>query len=293
MSFVRFFNHHETQAAEIDWNSPNLKIQDKVDGSLIRFWKDPQTAEIRFSSRNCVDAGNAQLASGRTLGELIKEIMTDGQMNFVKTECEKHRTVVCELWHPDNQVVCAYKTPGLWLLAVFNNETYQEISLSNVPFMVPNQLIFKSLSEVLEKLRSEDDLERDVEGYVVSDGKNRIKIKSLRYTTRHQIGFKHPSRITDDDIVKAILMEVSDDIPGIEEKVMRFKEQMISVNNFLVAEKVRMESYPTTADYFRSNKKMGKLAGSLKKFQSGVSFKEILLEKNPAEVLRVHYEHSL
>ena len=294
MSFIRFFNHHETCSAQIDWNSPSLTIQDKVDGSLIRFWKDPLTNEIRISSRNCVDANSAMLPSARTVGELVKEVITEEQMRFIKVECEKNRTVVCELWHPDNRVVCEYKTPGLWLLTVFDNKTYQEIQFSTDVFLTPKPYPLDSLNGLLYRLKSEDEKESDLEGYVVSDGKNRIKIKSLRYVMRHQIGFKHPTKITDDDIVKAILLDVSDDIPGIETQVEHFKNMFSKVFDFLSNEKMRMEAYSSSAEYFRNNKHMGKIAGILKKFQKGIILKEILLEtKTPAEILKNLSEQSV
>jgi len=62
-SFRKFGNYNESYADKIDWNT--ARVQDKVDGSIIKMWWNPITDEWRFSTNSTLNAKEA-IANGLT-----------------------------------------------------------------------------------------------------------------------------------------------------------------------------------------------------------------------------------
>ena len=80
--FRKFGNHNESYADEIDWST--ARVQEKVDGSIVKLWYDEANEKWQFSTNGCIRAERASV-NGRldlTYGELIEKAENYGQIPF-------------------------------------------------------------------------------------------------------------------------------------------------------------------------------------------------------------------
>lgn len=189
-AFNKFHNYGEGPAAEIDWST--ARVQEKLDGSLIKIWHDKNGWHI--SSNGTIDAYDAVLdQSGKSLGELVMDL---GCISF--DTLNPLYTHIFEYVSPYNRVVIDYQEPELYYIGRRNMETGEEefIPESNMRPR-PKEYPISTLADCLRaaaELGDEGPDNVEHEGFVVVDANfHRIKIKSPAYVMAHHIRSKQPT----------------------------------------------------------------------------------------------------
>ena len=191
--FRKFGNYNESYADKIDWNT--ARVQDKIDGSIIKLWWNRMTGKWQFSTNGTINADTA----------LANQMTQDTFLNVIRKAdnyCEiilrlpifnKDYTFVFELVSPETQVVVKYPKPHLYHIGTRNNISGQEMD-SDIGIEKPKEYPLKSLDDCVtaagELNKSDDGQVHGVkkEGFVVVDGNwNRIKVKSPDYLMLHRM----------------------------------------------------------------------------------------------------------
>ena len=178
--FTKFFNVDEENAAKIDWNY--AKVQEKVDGSLIKVWYDNDTWNI--STNGCINAFDCKLPNDlvyKNFGELFFVALPDKEIFFSGNH---DYTYMFELVSPYNKVVIDYPEPKIYHIGTRDNITGEELDI-DIGIDKPKQYNLKTEQEV--KMAA-NNLPFNEEGYVVVDRNwNRVKIKSPAYVNAHRL----------------------------------------------------------------------------------------------------------
>lgn len=185
-AFNKFFNEGEKNVADIDWRTAS--IQEKVDGSLIKFWYDK---DWHVSTNGTIDAFKAKLNDAKypnfwQLASAAVHQVFEDEYNFFDI-LDPKCTYMFELVSPYNRVVVPYKEIKLYFLGMRDMEDGKEYDPkeSDVSFYfnVPERYPLHSLDDVQ---KAANELPWDQEGYVVCDANfNRVKIKSPQYVMAH------------------------------------------------------------------------------------------------------------
>ena len=190
--FRKFGNYNESYADKIDWNT--ARVQDKIDGSIIKLWWNRMTGKWQFSTNGTINADTA----------LANQMTQDTFLNVIRKAdnyCEiilrlpifnKDYTFIFELVSPETQVVVKYPKPHLYHIGTRSNISGQEMD-SDIGIEKPKEYKLKSLDDCVtaasELNKSDDGQVHNVEkeGFVVVDNNwNRIKIKSPDYLMIHR-----------------------------------------------------------------------------------------------------------
>lgn len=180
--FDKFFNYGEKYSAVncINWNT--VSVQQKVDGSLIKFWWDYNGWAV--STNGSIDAYKAECGN-TTYGALVKQVI-DRIPNFFD-KFDRDYTYMFELTSPYNHIVIRYEGINLWYLGRRNILNYKE---DNKPLDIegilhPQIYPYHSLADCIVAAHAMGD---DEEGYVCCDSNfNRIKIKGDEYLALHKM----------------------------------------------------------------------------------------------------------
>ena len=202
-AFNKFFNYGEQEAAEIDWST--ARVQEKVDGSLVKLWYYNKIDKWILSSNSCIQASKAELASGYNLEKLflmaIRKYDCKSIEEFVgRFYLTPYCTYIFELVSPYNQVVVQYSEPDIYFIGARHIvSTIDEISintevdLSNNIFLrdikQPKSYSLSTLEDCIEAAKAlNTDGKVENEGFVVVDANwNRVKIKSPDYVAMHHL----------------------------------------------------------------------------------------------------------
>ena len=222
-SFDRFFNPHEKESTDIDWES--AQIQEKVDGSLICvfYYSD----EWRVTTRGSFYP-NPLADSDFSL--LFKELFT----NF--DTLEKTFCYMFELVTDRNRIVTWYDESFVVLLGIRSLETLMEVPYPLVDIIAkamgvrrPRLYEAKNLEEC-KKLFSA--LKDDEEGFVAVDlSSNRIKLKQDSYLALSKI-----KMLKDNDILDYVrgLTELDSELLQKDEEILaRMNEVRAEWEEFL------------------------------------------------------------
>lgn len=191
--FRKFGNYNESYADKIDWNT--ARVQDKIDGSIIKLWWNRMTGKRQFSTNGTINADTA----------LANQMTQDTFLNVIRKAdnyCEiilrlpifnKDYTFIFELVSPETQVVVKYPKPHLYHIGTRSNISGQEMD-SDIGIEKPKEYKLKSLDDCVtaasELNKSDDGQVHGVkkEGFVVVDGNwSRIKVKSPDYLMLHRM----------------------------------------------------------------------------------------------------------
>ena len=191
--FRKFGNYNESYADKIDWNT--ARVQDKIDGSIIKLWWNRMTGKWQFSTNGTINADTA----------LANQMTQDTFLNVIRKAdnyCEiilrlpifnKDYTFIFELVSPETQVVVKYPKPHLYHIGTRSNISGQEMD-SDIGIEKPKEYKLKSLDDCVtaasELNKSDDGQVHGVkkEGFVVVDGNwSRIKVKSPDYLMLHRM----------------------------------------------------------------------------------------------------------
>ena len=185
--FTKFFNYHEPNAANIDWDG--ARVLDKIDGSLTKLWFDK--GHWHWSTNGNIDADKTEFAINdlsqmycpyKTFGELIRTAVNYKDLDF--NNLNKNFTYMFELVSPYTKIVIPYSETKLYHLATRDNTTFQELE-TDIGVEKPKSYDISTIDDCVvaaEKLSS------DYEGFVVVDKNyHRIKIKNPKYLMMHRM----------------------------------------------------------------------------------------------------------
>lgn len=206
--FRKFGNYNESYADPIDWST--AKVQDKIDGSIIKMWWNNINSEWQFSTNSMISAKDAiaNKLTGKTFYDLICEADNFGDLLYELPMHSKEYTYIFELVSPETQVVIKYPNTRLFHIGSRHNKSGIE---NTVCFNIkrPKEYQLKSLEDCIKavmELNNENNGKINSvkkEGFVVVDRKwNRIKIKSPEYLMMHRISSN--SNFTKERIVELI-----------------------------------------------------------------------------------------
>ena len=186
--FRKFGNHNESYADAIDWAS--ARVQEKVDGSIIKLWYDSRKPGWQFSTNATVRAESAPVESfaALTFGDLIRRAVNFGDIPF--DTLDRDLTYIFELVSPSTRVVVPYDRTMLYHLGTRSNLTGRELDV-DLGIRKPQMYPIRSLAECVEtavRLNRDAGDEILAEGFVVVDGNwNRVKVKSPDYIAKHRL----------------------------------------------------------------------------------------------------------
>ena len=194
--FNRFFNYGQEAAASIHWNDPNLRVMEKLDGSLTILYHDSFIDEWCVATRSVPEAHlpiNGCDMTFRTLFEKALLETSGYSFSSFTSMLDKSKTYCFELCSPYNQVVVRYPSSSLTLLMIRNlkslNSPFKgEEFLPDFLFGVP-KVKSHSLSNINDVVDFVSNLEPSQhEGVVVCDSSfNRIKVKNPGYLALNRI----------------------------------------------------------------------------------------------------------
>lgn len=178
--FYKFGNYGEGYVDKIDWNT--ARVQEKVDGSLIKVWYDN---EWHVSTNGTIDASKAPLQSDmvyKNYYELFQEAAKNSNLDMDKLN--KDYTYMFELTSPYNRIVVPYSKTELYHIGTRNNITLDELD-TDIGVNKPKQYNLHSLDECIE---AANNLPYSEEGYVVVDKDwHRNKVKSPAWVAIHHM----------------------------------------------------------------------------------------------------------
>ena len=202
--FRKFGNWGESYCPEINWETAS--VQQKIDGSLIKFWYDKGW---HISTNGTIDAFKAELNNVKyqNFGQLtlaaIRRVFPDEHefFNMLDPKC----TYMFELVSPYNRVVIPYQAIKLYFLGMRDmndgQEWNPEESDVSMFFQIPKRYSLATLEDIQNAANA---LPWDQEGYVVCDDNfNRVKIKSPSYVKAHYA--RNNNVITEERLVQVIL----------------------------------------------------------------------------------------
>ena len=197
MSFRKFFNHGEGNAAKIDWNS--AVVLEKLDGTMIQVYWDWHKKEWFAATTGTAEGeGEVNNKMGTTFNELFwntfDKVSPIGRNSF---NFFKEYTFVFELTTPYNIVVKPHGESSITLLTIRDNRTLEEVSRAQLEragesFGVPVVKAFDlNAKDFGALIRTFEGMPWSEEGYVVVDGNfNRVKIKNPAYVAVHHLKSK-------------------------------------------------------------------------------------------------------
>lgn len=190
----KFFNHGERYAKKIDWQT--ARVQQKVDGSLIKVWYWDRKNKWVISTNGCIDAYSVTASSVSDTYETSRSV-NFGELfynEFVKhcsfDKLNKNYTYMFELVSPEIRVVVDYRKNDTYHLCTRENKSGKYVEV-DIGVQKPKEYPLHSLEACLnaaEKLNSDGSNEITDEGFVVVDGHyKRVKIKSPLYLAAHYL----------------------------------------------------------------------------------------------------------
>lgn len=237
--FKKFFNIQEPNAAEIDWNT--AKVQDKIDGSLIKVWYDWQFTTWRASTMSTINASTASTQIGRTFYDLFCSAINFKSIRWY--DMSKLNTYLFELVSPETQVVIRYPVTKIWHIGTINNLTGEDI-ICDIGIEHPIEYPLATLDDCMSAVEhlNEDGLEK--EGFVVVDGNfNRVKIKTPEYLEMHRSVNNH---MLSPDRYVALIASHPEDIDNMcnifpqHERMLRYYQWQLAELKFRVNEIIEM-----------------------------------------------------
>lgn len=182
--FFKFFNYGEKYVSKIDWTT--AQVQEKIDGSLIKFWYHLNHWNI--STNSMINAFNATIAlptnEFKSYGDLVLYALK--KQNIDLMTLDKDYCYMFELVSPYTRIVVPYTEIQLYYLGERNMKTLEESNKFRNKFNVhPTLYEVNTLDKCIEFAKN---LPKDREGFVVVDKNyNRIKVKSPQYVAMHHI----------------------------------------------------------------------------------------------------------
>ena len=193
-AFSKFSNYGEGYADSIDWSG--ARVQEKIDGSLIKFWFDE--GQWHISTNGMIDAFKCNLPMPTNDYKMFGDLVLAAEKNckLDKSRLNVDYTYIFELVSPFNRIVVPYTEITLYHIGTRNIITGQERAI-DIGVQKPKEYFFNTFDDVIAYAAT---LPFSEEGYVVVD-KNwlRVKVKGKQYLQAHHMrsndGTVNPSRV--------------------------------------------------------------------------------------------------
>jgi T4 RnlA family RNA ligase len=203
----KFFNLNQVENYQFHEvkDFPIVRIQDKADGSMIRF--------IRFPNGKIIAKTKGEFSN--TQAEMAQDIYNNNPnlQNFVKESLDQGLVAIFELVSPFNQIVLSYEKSNLILLQLREESTGIYLNIYD------NELVQKHRVKTVAKEETIESLEKyveaaltleNIEGWVVTLSNGQMmKVKTKWYCDRH--GLLTSDLVRECKIVELILTEKMDD----------------------------------------------------------------------------------
>lgn len=187
--FTKFGNSFESYAdtPNMDWKT--AKIQEKVDGSLIKLFH--HNGSWRWATNSCIDASEATVqTTSESFADIIRQASNYDDIRWDAVDADK--TYMFELVSPKTQVVVMYPETRLYHTGTRSNSTGEEYDPIETDIGIQHPRLFGIggaldgwLKEV-QRLNGDGNGECTDEGYVIVDADwHRVKVKSPRYLELH------------------------------------------------------------------------------------------------------------
>lgn len=184
-TFDRFFNHSESYAAKIDYNS--ARIYEKLDGSLIQLFHYKNEWRAATSGVPCA-SGEVMGHPNITFADLFWKVWKDVGYQLPK---DPNICYSFELLTPFNIIVTQHKESSIILTGARRLSDFRELN----PVVEAHRnkwecvkiFDFKDKDEIINFLRDMNGFEQ--EGFVACDPKNynRVKMKCEDYVKKHRL----------------------------------------------------------------------------------------------------------
>ena len=193
--FRKFGNYSESYADTDLMDFSRATIQEKVDGSLFKFFFDNGTWKL--ATNGTIDSFKAECGD-TTFGDVFYSIIQKySSIKDFLSHMKTSRTYFFEMVHPQyNHIVVHYPKPAIYFLGCRDMETFEEImfddEFDNVPWIKrPKYYECHSLAECIEEAHR---MGPDEEGYVatcyeqkINGSFLRVKIKGDMYLQLHKM----------------------------------------------------------------------------------------------------------
>lgn len=184
-AFDKFGNYGESYADEIDWAS--ARVQEKIDGSIMKLWFNKNDGRWIVSTNNCYDAYEVENAYGMNFGSEFTGALAEQVLDldeWVDT-LDKDCTYIFELVSPRNKIVVPYSERKVYHIGTRRMTDAKELNV-NIGVEKPKEYALDSLESCIKAASEFEDL--DHEGFVVVDKNwNRVKVKSPLYVAAHHL----------------------------------------------------------------------------------------------------------
>lgn len=241
----RFYNRGDFNAADVNWSDPELRVYEKLDGTMILLYWDPLHQRWHAGTRSVSEADLPIQKDHLSIGDMtFSELFwyslwqTLHQLGYGNTpaaaptpydavwpfldELDKSYTYVFELTGPHNRVVVKYAEKRVYLLAVRNTLTGVELPIENFSSRSFLHAQKWSLHEPLALVAFIETCDpAKFEGAVVVDSNfNRQKVKSAAWAFSSRA--KDMVTSSPRAALECIIMNKLDDvIPLVEEEIGR------------------------------------------------------------------------
>lgn len=145
----RFYNHGDPAGAEVDWSDENLRVYEKLDGTMMVVYWDPLHERWHAGTRSVPEAdlpirkdhmeigdttfsGLFLLALKKTRQALSGDLTWEAETFDKVVHLNKELTYVFELTSPYNRVVVKYDEPRVTLLAARHTKTGKELAIEQL-----------------------------------------------------------------------------------------------------------------------------------------------------------------
>ena len=177
--FFKFGNYGESYADDIDWNT--AKVQEKIDGSLIKVWC--YKGKWHVSTNSTINAEDARTDNNEdTFMNVFNRAWLHTGKQF--SELNPDYTYMLELISPITRVVIPYAETKLFHTGTRDINTLQELDV-DIGIEKPKTFSIATIEACVEAAKH---LDKYHEGFVVVDSRwRRVKVKSPLYVSIHHL----------------------------------------------------------------------------------------------------------
>ena len=208
--FRKFGKYYESYADEIDWAT--ARVQEKIDGSIIKLWYNKLTNDWMWSTNSMIDANDANIDGLKTVSfmDIIKQADNFHviQKSIDDNALLMNTTYIFELVSPRTSVVIKHRMTRLFHIGTRSNITGNEMN-ADIGIVKPREF---GIDNIDDCIKYADVINRNtlshkistcyMEGFVVVDANwHRIKVKSPIYVILHNI-------VTGSSVSKKLLIKL-------------------------------------------------------------------------------------
>lgn len=256
----RFYNLGDGSGAAVWWGDPELKVYEKLDGTMIVIYWDEKFQRWCTGTRGVAEADvPINVGVGQepmTFSELFRKALEETFWRQVGSylhadqllneSFDKNDTYVFELTSPYNRVVVKYDDFGVTLLARRAKATGQEKSIqitndkgytTDSTFWIPRPRTWDLSDPIAISAFVNEADPAALEGAVVCDSSfRRLKIKSkawvLSSRTKDMVSTSRRSAVeailmgTVDDVIPLVAKEIGDELAAMQDRLRAYLKQV-------------------------------------------------------------------